>query len=71
MLLAKIDDVLISVSGDVKVQQVFSHAQVFAEHHDSLIEIVHFEQRQQNIVIWLLVSVAQLFKYLIAVLFLL
>lgn len=71
MLLAKVDDILISVPSDVKVQQVFSHAQVFAEHHDTLIKIVHFEQRQQNIVIWLLVRVAQLLKYLIAVFFLL
>lgn len=71
VLLAKVDDVLISVSSDIEVQQIFSHAQVLAEHHDSLIKIVHLEQGQQNVVIRFLVGVTQLLEDPIPVFFLL
>ena len=60
VLLAQIDDVLVSVASDVEIEEVFAHAEVLAEHHYSLIEVVHFEERKQHVVVWLLGCVAQL-----------
>lgn len=60
MFLAEIDDVLVPVAGDVEIEQIFPHAQVAAEHDDPLIEVVHFEQREEHVVVWLLGGVGEL-----------
>ena len=46
MFFAKLDDIFISVSGNKEIKKILSHTQFSAEIDNSIIEIVHFEQRQ-------------------------
>lgn len=60
MLFAEVNDVIISVLWDEKVKQIFSHIKFSAEVDDSLIEIVHFEEWKQNVVIRLFCGIVYL-----------
>lgn len=60
MLFAQINDILVSVAGDVEVKKIFAHAEVLAEHDYSLIKVVHLEEGKQHVVVWLFGCVAQL-----------
>ena len=44
MFFAEINDVLVSVPGNVKVEEILSHAQLAAEVDDAFIEVVHLEK---------------------------
>ena len=51
MFFAQLDDIFIPIPGDEKVEKIFPHAQFSAKMNYPLIKIIHFEQRQQNVVI--------------------
>ena len=69
VLLAQVHDVAVPVLGDVKVQQVVTHVQLSAQHHDPLVELIHLEQHQQMVVVRLLSRVLQIVQNLLAVFF--
>lgn len=64
---AKLDNVLITIASNVEVEQVLTHAEILAEHDDTLVEVIHLEQREQDVVIRLFCGVAELFKDLVTV----
>jgi hypothetical protein len=68
MLLAEVDDILVPIAGDVEVEEVLAHAEVLTEHDDAVIEVVHLEEGEEDVVIWFFGGVVELLEYLSAVL---
>lgn len=69
MLFTQVHNVFISVLGNVEIQKIVSHVKFSAQHDDTFIEFIHFEQNQQMIVIGFFGGVLQIIKNFFSVFF--
>ena len=69
VLLAQVQDVIVPVFGNVKIEQIVSHVQLPAQHYNTFVKFVHFEKDQQMIGVGLFCRMLKVVQNLFAVLF--